>query len=432
MAGAFALVTGACALDSEDPSGVAIQAVSSVGGQITRSEVLARAQYWVDQNIVYGTAFDSNGNVTSTRTAPDSTGRRYRTDCSGLVSLAWHLSASYTTFDFHSGVANVVRLSSSSQLQPGDAVLFSGHIELFAAWKNASDHTGGAWSYSLNGPVDHDWAKGPSPNSHGQRGELSWSDITNNILLHYNNVIADPAPPPPDGPAVASNADGRLEVFIHGTDNALWHTSQVTPGGSFTGWSSLGGGLTSAPAVASNADGRLEVFVRGTDNAVWHTSQVTPGGSFAGWSSLGGGSSSAPAVARNADGRLEVFIQGTDNALWHAWQATAGGSFTAWRSLGGGVSASPAVASNADGRLEVFIHGTDNALWHAWQATAGGSFTAWSSLGGGVSAAPAVASNADGRLEVFIHGTDNALWHTWQTTAGGSFTAWSSLGGGLR
>jgi hypothetical protein len=61
-----------------------------------------------------------------------------------------------------------------------------------------------------------------------------------------------------------------MEVFVRGTDNALWHIWQTTPNGTWSGWASLGGVLTSDPIVASNADGRLEVFVRGTDNALWH------------------------------------------------------------------------------------------------------------------------------------------------------------------
>lgn len=39
--------------------------------------------------------------------------------------------------------------------------------------------------------------------------------------------------------AVASNRDGRLEVFGIGTDHALWHDWQVTPGGGWSGWNSL-------------------------------------------------------------------------------------------------------------------------------------------------------------------------------------------------
>jgi hypothetical protein len=74
---------------------------------------------------------------------------------------------------------------------------------------------------------------------------------------------------------------------VRGTDNALWHMWQATAGGSFSPWNSLGGGLASAPAVARNADGRLEVFARGTDNGLWHMWQVAPGGSFSPWNSLG-------------------------------------------------------------------------------------------------------------------------------------------------
>ncbi|MGW1071572.1 hypothetical protein [Streptomyces sp. NPDC002537] len=38
----------------------------------------------------------------------------------------------------------------------------------------------------------------------------------------------------------------------------------------WSGWESLGGGLTSAPAVSSWSSGRLDTFVRGSDNALWH------------------------------------------------------------------------------------------------------------------------------------------------------------------
>lgn len=89
--------------------------------------------------------------------------------------MAWHLSTSYTTSDFHSW-SGVTRLSNHDAIQPADAVLFSGHIEMFDAWKNPSNHSKGAWSYSLNGPADDDWAKGPIANSHGQIGTLSYSD----------------------------------------------------------------------------------------------------------------------------------------------------------------------------------------------------------------------------------------------------------------
>lgn len=90
-------------------------------------------------------------------------------------------------------------------------------------------------------------------------------------------------------PAVADNRDGRLEVFARGTDGAVWHDYQTAPGsGPWSGWSSLGGVVTSDPAVALNHDGRLEVFAVGTDSAVWHDYQTIPAsGPWSGWSSLG-------------------------------------------------------------------------------------------------------------------------------------------------
>ncbi|MDX3698060.1 M23 family peptidase, partial [Streptomyces europaeiscabiei] len=44
----------------------------------------------------------------------------------------------------------------------------------------------------------------------------------------------------------------------------------------WSGWESLGGFITSDIAVNRNADGRMEFFARGTDNAVYHKWQVAP------------------------------------------------------------------------------------------------------------------------------------------------------------
>jgi acylphosphatase len=230
------------------------------------------------------------------------------------------------------------------------------------------------------------------------------------------------------------NSDGRLEMFVVGTDDALWHTWQtVAAGGPWSGWNSLGGVLTSEAVVALNSDGRLEVFVRGTDNALWHMWQtVAAGGPWSTWESLGGVITSQPAVAVNSDGRLEVFARGTDNALYHIWQTAAhAGPWSGWSSLGGVITGDPVVALNCDGRLEVFARGTDDALWHIWQTAAhSGPWSAWDSLGGVITSDPAVGLNCDGRLEAFARGTDDALWHIWQTAANsGPWSAWDSLGG---
>ena len=219
------------------------------------------------------------------------------------------------------------------------------------------------------------------------------------------------------GPGVSSWASGRLDVFVRGTDNALWHKWFS---GGWSGWESLGGVLTSDPAAVSWGPNRIDVFVRGTDNALWH--KWWNGSAWSGWESLGGVLTSGPAVCSWSSGRLDVFVRGTDNALWHKWYS---GGWSGWESLGGVLTSDPAAVSWGPNRIDVFVRGTDNALWHKWWS---GGWSGWDSLGGVLTSGPGVSSWSSGRLDVFVRGTDNALWHKWFS---GGWSGWESLGGVL-
>ncbi|MGN9840852.1 hypothetical protein ACTMTI_22285 [Nonomuraea sp. H19] len=177
-------LAAAAALTAAAVSAAPAQAASSVDGEIVRSETLTRAQYWVNERIVYS----------QSRWRGDSAGRNYRTDCSGYVSLAWHLGSSLNTTGFSSWSGKTV-LGSIHDLKPGDAILKSGHIELFAMWKDPNDHTDGAYVYSLNGPTDGDWAKGPIKNSHGQVGFNTWADMNTYRPIRYNKIRDDATVP---------------------------------------------------------------------------------------------------------------------------------------------------------------------------------------------------------------------------------------------
>jgi hypothetical protein len=124
-------------------------------------------------------------------------------------------------------------------------------------------------------------------------------------------------------PAVASWGPNRLDVFIRGGNNVLYHKwcdgaqcdgAQWAPGG---GWENLGGYLTSAPAVASWGSNRLDVFIRGGNNALFH--KWWDGSGWSGWVERGGTLTSAPAVASWGPNRLDVFIRGGNNVLYHKW-----------------------------------------------------------------------------------------------------------------
>ncbi len=114
-------------------------AASDVGGHITQSEVIARAWDWVNRRPYI--KYDSSGNTS----APDAQGRPYRPDCSGAVSMAWHLARSLTTATLPgSSVLISSHPSSGTDLRPGDLLNVDNgpngehHAVLFDHWE--ADH----------------------------------------------------------------------------------------------------------------------------------------------------------------------------------------------------------------------------------------------------------------------------------------------------
>jgi hypothetical protein len=89
---------------------------------ITRDEVIARASSWVARHVGYSRRAKLEG---------------YRRDCSGMVSMAWKLKASYTS----RSISSRARRIPVSLLQPGDAVLTPGHVAIFGGWADRSART---------------------------------------------------------------------------------------------------------------------------------------------------------------------------------------------------------------------------------------------------------------------------------------------------
>jgi hypothetical protein len=265
---------------------------------------------------------------------------------------------------------------------------------------------------------------------------------TDNAGTESVQSAATAAPVEPTLPRAIANWDGRLEVFVLDRSNggALYHKWQLTPGGSWSGWASLGGVSRSdfvGPAVARNGDGRLEAFTMPINlEGVQHLWQTTKGGGWSAWQSLGGGGSiSFIEVAQNWDNRLEVFRLGADHRVYHAWQRSTGG-WSDWSSLNSlssqqNVISTPVVERNKDGRLEAFSVADGNRLFHIWQVTPGAAWVPkWAAMNSDLTfVPPAVAQNEDGRLEVFMSVRSHDFVHNYQLSPGGSWSGWFSLGG---
>lgn len=241
-------------------------------------------------------------------------------------------------------------------------------------------------------------------------------------------------------PAMARNANGRLQYFVRNTGNELSTAVQSCPGCS--GWGPfwiLTDSITGDPAAGVNPDGHLEVFAKGPDGHLGHSYQTCVNcTSWSSWISFGGPTlAGRPAVARHSDGHLEVFVRNTAGELWHIWQCTGtncSGGWSVWQKLATGLADDPAVGVDTDGRVEVFARRTDNAVGHMYQQNCSGcpTWSTWQSMGSAIRGVPAVARNLDGRLEVFVNGIDsngveNSLLHAWQGAPGSSWSGWGPL-----
>ena len=138
-----------------------------------------------------------------------------------------------------------------------------------------------------------------------------------------------------------------------------------TWGPSVTGYEYLGGICMSPPEVVAWGTDRLDVFVLGTDNAVYHKWWDGDRGRGPGSSTSAASALPRPRVVAWGQNRLDLFVIGTDSALYHKWYD--GSSWSAdWEYLGGVCTTAPTVVSWGADRLDVFVLGTDSALYHKW------------------------------------------------------------------
>ena len=226
--------------------------------------------------------------------------------------------------------------------------------------------------------------------------------------------------------AAAAEPADAMAAFVRGTDNAVyWNYLQA--GSGWTGWSSLGGFVTSDPAATSWGAGNFAVFARGTDNQIWWNRRE--GTAWTGWQAVGGYATSGPAVASTGAGRIDLVVRGIDNGLYHN-RYVHGSGWTGFAPVGGTASSDPALVATDGGRLDLVVRGIDGAtMWHnVWN---GSEWIGFAPVPGGVAtSAPALSSATAGVVDLFVRGTDNGLYLAHYSIDGG-WMPWQALGGVL-
>jgi hypothetical protein len=168
-------------------------------------------------------------------------------------------------------------------------------------------------------------------------------------------------------PAVSSWGSGRFDIFIYATrdDGAItllhtWFNNNSWVGG----WETLGTGLMQGkPSAVSWGANRIDVFARGGGNEAIQKSWN--GSNWSGWTNLGGFITSDIAAASAAPGHVEIWAQQNDQ-LWHKWGNAT--TWTDWMFLAGGHASwtSPTAASRGVGNMDVFAYTPNVGVANHW------------------------------------------------------------------
>jgi hypothetical protein len=187
---------------------VAVAATGSVvDGQIARGEVLARSQSWIDQHVPYSQSVSWTNQYGT-----------YRQDCSGFVSMAWHLGFSRSTATLPAVMHTIAR----SDLRPGDALWQAGHIALFVRWNDAartSPVVREEYDYGHNA-VERVWSAGYANTFSAMR---------------YNNIVEDGSTPP-NSTTVTRYGFSNTAGSIFAKDERDGNWLSLNPGAAATQW----------------------------------------------------------------------------------------------------------------------------------------------------------------------------------------------------
>ena len=215
-------------------------------------------------------------------------------------------------------------------------------------------------------------------------------------------------------PAATSTGTGVIDIFACGSNGALW--TRHYAGGAWGAWTSFGGQIPSSTGPAAcvgRSTGREDVFAQGMNGALW---QNTWTGSWSGWQSLGEGITSSPAATAPGSGMIDSLRVATTVLSGAGGPGTGASTWAPWyKPLPAGLLAGkgPAVSAekNSTGLVQdVFVTGNNGALyWSRWTNAAG--YPAWKNLGGKLTSSPRAAAYDGGILTYFfVRGGDGTLW----------------------
>jgi hypothetical protein len=445
---------------------------TGVGNKLTGEQMVARARDWVAHKVTYDQ---------SQSFADAEVGGPYRTDCGGLVDMAWQLSSSPVVTTPSPGIDSATystKLSNWSQLQPGDALAVAGkHINLFAGWTNSA-HTSFTYiaednpsvvtgEYSAD--ISDSSIDGYPTNSFEllRSNSLAVATLSNNSaqltavgddgdiyheirnadgtwsgfqpLLGYEGAARFQA----RSVSVAGMPGGSAQVVAVGGDGNTYHTIRRADG-TWQGWNPLGFAAKQV-WIAAMPDGSAQVLAQAPNGTLYLNIRHTPSGSWQGFQALAGYEGGATFQAGSAgiaglpDGSSQVVAVGGDGNAYHNIRR-ANGTWQGWTPLSGYEGAttfqakSISIAGMPGGSAQIVAVGGDGNAYHNIRR-ADGTWQGWTPLSGYEGAATfqaksvAIAAIADGTAQVLAEAPDGTIYHNIRFTPSGAWQGFQRLAG---
>ncbi len=428
--GMFAVTVVAAGTLAVAPAPAYAAFTSALDGTITRSEVIERAQYWVDHP-------PGPYSQTTYSYFPPVPDHRYRHDCSGFVDMAWHISGDNNS----AAIQSISTVIDRSALQAGDIMDDPGvHVFLFDAWE--ADHIHFSYYSFGSTPVRKETGvsifKDPldgHPNS--AYTARRYIRISGSVGSGGNGIAAGDVSGDGRADMIGRKADGTLWLYANsGSDSAPYGSgSQIGTAWSQFGWfvSARVTGDNNADVIAARPDGTLWLYVNSGSPTTPYDQGLQIGISWDQFSNITSaditGDGRADMVAARSDGTLWLYVNGGNDAAPYSAGAQIGTSWQQYSQIvAGDVTGdgrADVVAMRPDGTLWLYVNGGSDTAPYSSGTQIGTSWQQYNRIQlGNVTSderADVVASRPDGTLWLYVSGGSDTAPYSSGTQIG---TGW--------
>jgi hypothetical protein len=375
--------------------------LSTVGGQITRAEVMSRAQGWLDnQPGPYTKTGQKSWDPTHTR--------MYRRDCSGYTGMAWHLNGDNTTHNLLQVSDRIAR----ADLKAGDALLdVAHHVIIFKNWKSDRKH----FTYYSFGstPVKMRTASIDS-------GRIDSHPAADYIPVRYNKII-DPTPPTPTPPPTPRRAtadfdgDGASEIGVYRAGAGQWNILSVKRNVQLYGSYPYGGDASDIPLVGDfDKDGYDDIALYRKSTGQWNIKSVKRNVQLYASYEYGGDPSDIPLVGDfDKDGYDDIALYRKGAGQWHIKSVKRNVQLYGSYPYGGDASDIPLVGDfDKDGYDDIALYRKGAGQWHILSVKRNVQLYGSYEYGGDPSDIPLVGDyDGDGYDDIALYRKGAGQWH---------------------